>query len=309
MLEARAGLLRRIREFFAAREVLEVETPLLGSAGTTDPHLQSFRVPVGADEWYLQTSPEFAMKRLLAAGSGPIFQIGKAFRQGENGRHHNLEFTILEWYRPGYDMDQLMEEVTELIACCLGSLPFVRASYRAIFVAATGLDPHEATLKELRALARLQPALARVEPARGSDRLARGEMLDLLFAHLVEPSFPDALLVHDFPQCQAALARIAKDEAGINVARRFEVYVGGLELANGYLELLDAAELRTRFEEDNRERLMLGREQMPIDEMLLAAMEAGLPDCSGVALGVDRLLMLATGAQSIRDVISFPMAP
>ena len=302
-----------LRAFFAERGVLEVETPLLATAPTTAPHLDSFVTRYAGPQGrplYLQTSPEFAMKRLLAAGSGPIYQIGKAFRNGEAGGRHNPEFTLLEWYRPGYGQHALMDEVEALVTPLLGravSAAPERIRYGAAFQRYTGLDPHTASCSELRARA-LAHGISLTD---GVDEPNRGLWLDVLLSHLVEPQLGQGRLcfLYDYPASQAALAVVRHDSSGPPVAERFELYLNGMELASGYHELGDSAEQRKRFEHDRRERGRLGLDQdIPLDEHLLAALTAGLPDCAGVALGVDRLVMLALGASHIGEVIGFPLA-
>lgn len=302
-LRQRADLHALIRRFFAARDVLEVETPLLASTGVTDPALEPLLVtdglPAGESQRYLQTSPEYAMKRLLAAGSGPIYQLGKAFRAAEVGRRHNPEFTLLEWYRPGFSLEQLMEEVADLVIAALGPRPWQVLSYRELFEASLGLDPFTASLETLRGRARQQVDTGSLEGDRDL-------WLDLLLTHAVEPWLAGQGLcfVRDYPATQAALARV-RERDGHRVGERFELYVDGLELANGYRELVDAREQHRRFLEDNRRRREVDLPERPLDEALLAALEAGLPDCSGVALGVDRLLMCLTGESDIRRVLAF----
>ncbi|TDG15603.1 EF-P lysine aminoacylase GenX [Seongchinamella unica] len=304
-LRARAGLLARIRAFFASRDVLEVETPLLCSRGVTDPAIEPLCVDrgnsLGAPR-FLQTSPEYAMKRLLAAGSGPIYQLARAFRDGEAGSRHNPEFSLLEWYRPGLDHHQLMTEVAELVTHCLGPQSVEYHTYRDLFRAELGLDPLTATVNQLQDRARESLDV-------GSLSGDRDMWLDLLMSHLVEPALADRGLcfVYDYPASQAALARVEEKE-GQFVAQRFELYVRGMEIANGYCELTDASEQRRRFVADNRRRSDCGQAQRPLDEWLLSALESGMPACSGVALGVDRLLMLATGKTDIRQVLAFDWA-
>lgn len=308
-LRLRARVLAVIRAFFAERGVLEVETPLLSSATATDPHLDSFATrytgPGAAAglSLYLQTSPEFAMKRLLAAGSGPIYQLGKAFRNGEAGRRHNPEFTLLEWYRPGFDLHALMDEVEALIASLLGTPAAERLSYAEAFIRYAGIDPHAATAAELQ-------RIASVEKFSESLRLAgddRDGWLDLLLTHLVEPHLGKErpVFIFDYPPSQAALARIRPGNP--SVAERFELYIDGIELANGYHELGDAREQQRRFKADRERRRSAGLPDTPSDERLLAALEHGLPDCSGVALGVDRLVMIAARAQALDEVMAFPL--
>jgi lysyl-tRNA synthetase class 2 len=305
MLRARAALLARIRAFFAGRDILEVETPLLCAAGITDPSIEPLLVERGISlkqARYLQTSPEYAMKRLLACHGLPIFQLARAFRDGEAGARHNPEFSLLEWYRPGFDHHALMAEVAELLCSCLGERPLHHDRYRQLFLDTLALDPFTATLDELQSVAR-----ARLDT--GTISGDRDLWLDLLMSHLVEPQLADRgmCFIYDYPASQAALARIETVE-GVAVGHRFELYVDGIELANGYFELLDAAEQRRRFEQDNVRRRELGLPERPLDERLLAALEHGMPQCSGVALGVDRLLMLSTGVSDIRKVLAFDWA-
>ncbi len=304
-LRQRAALVAAIRQFFAERGVLEVETPLLGRHAGTDPNLDPVRVnhvlPGAERTHYLQTSPEFAMKRLLAAGSGAIYQLCKAFRAGEAGARHNPEFTMLEWYRPGFDHWQLMDEVEALMQQVLGLREIPRRSYRELFQHHLGIDPHAATTDQLRDLAKRQ-----VEAELGDGH--RDLWLDLLFSHCIEPNLGSACFIHDFPASQAALARIEPDAAGVPVARRFELVVAGMEVANGYLELTDADEQRARFQHDNALRRQRGLPEHAVDERLLAAMASGLPACAGVAVGIDRVVMLALGLGRIEEVMAFPLA-
>jgi lysyl-tRNA synthetase class 2 len=301
-LRARAALLTRIRRFFAARNIIEVETPLLCSSGITDPAIESLRVERGdslTGPRYLQTSPEYAMKRLLARDGEPIFQIARAFRDGEAGARHNPEFTLLEWYRPGFDHHQLMAEVAELVQYCLGERTLQKRSYRELFTELLALDPFTASTAELATTARRQIDT-------GTLAGDRDLWLDLLMSHLIEPQLAalGMVFVYDYPASQAALSRVIEVD-GFRVGQRFELYVDGLELANGYFELSDVGEQRDRFEADNTRRRECGLAQRPLDEHLLAALAHGLPDCSGVALGVDRLLMLASGISDIRQVLAF----
>ncbi len=299
-LRRRAELLRRIRAFFEARGLLEVETPMLSAAGTVDRHVDS--LPVAGHGW-LHTSPEFAMKRLLAAGSGPIWQICRVFRAGERGRRHNPEFTMLEWYRPGWDHHALIDELDALMQAC-GAPPLAaRRSYAQAFAEAGLPDPHRADTAALAAAARSRLASA----PEGLDQGAEGRdaWLDLLFEAVVMPSLgTQPVVLYDFPASQAALARIRDGDPP--VAERFELIWDGLELANGFHELTDAAEQRRRFESDRRWRLRRGRDTPPLDERLLAALAHGMPAGAGVALGVDRLLMRLLGAMSIDEVLAFP---
>lgn len=305
ILRRRAKILRTIRDFFAARNVLEVETPLLCHTSVTDPYIQSipalFQSQPHAQEirHYLQTSPEYAMKRLLAAGSGAIFQISKAFRQGEIGRFHNPEFTMIEWYRPDFDHHQLMDDVDALLQLILQTPPSERKSYMDIFIQHLHLNPHLASMDELIACAHHQQiSVVGHTPDRDT-------WLQLLMSEYVEPriGLDKPCFIYDFPASQAALARIQPGNPP--VASRFEVYFRGIELANGFHELQDANEQRRRFEKNRIERKQLDLNDILIDEFFLAALAHGLPDCSGVALGIDRLIMLATHSKKIADVLSF----
>lgn len=301
-LRERSRLLAHVRTFFAERNVLEVETPLLCSFGVTDPSIEGFRVDHGqsvAEPRYLQTSPEYAMKRLLAAGSGPIYQVARAFRDGEAGPRHNPEFTLLEWYRPGFGHHDLMREVAELVVSCLGEQPIEFHSYRSLLQQELGIDPFCAETSALQ-------SLARAELDVGSLEGDRDLWLDLLMSHLVEPRLAGRGLcfVYDYPASQAALARLGEVD-GVTVGHRFELYVDGLEVGNGYWELQDSDEQRSRFLADNHSRGAAGLGQQPLDERLLAALAAGMPDCAGVALGLDRLLMLASGCSDIRQALAF----
>jgi lysyl-tRNA synthetase class 2 len=299
VLRERARLLALIRAFFARREVLEVTTPALGHCGPRDTHLSlvEARFPGSEDTtWYLQPSPESAMKRLLAAGSGPIFQLAPAFRAAERGVRHNPEFTMLEWYRPGFSLTQLADEVDALLQELLALGPGRRVRYRDVFRAQVGLDPLHADSADLAAAARAAGLCA-------STQIERDAVLDLLFSHRVEPALgPGIVHVLDFPASQAAMARVRD-----GVAQRLEVYVDGLELANGYEELTDAREQRRRFDEQDAARAARALPRPPLDENLLAALAHGMPPTCGIALGVDRLVMLATGSRSIDEVIAFPL--
>jgi lysyl-tRNA synthetase class 2 len=302
-LRLRATLLQRTRTFFAARQVMEVDTPALVNAAVTDVHLHSVAVDVGGGvALYLHTSPEYAMKRLLAAGSGDIYQICHVARGLEQSRVHNTEFTLIEWYRLGFDLPRLMAEVEALVReLCVTHpalvQPAVRLSYREAFSRHTGLDPLAATLPQLRAV---------VEPLGYRDPGTRDELLDLIMGALIGPRLGHEALtfIYGYPASQAALARL--DPADPRVAQRFELYLGGLELANGFQELAAAAEQRARFAADLRLRAERGLPAPAMDERLLAALGHGLPECAGVAVGFDRVVMLAAGAGHIRDVLPFP---
>ncbi len=281
---------------------------MLAGAAATDPQIDSLAVDWGASEpmCYLQTSPEFGMKRLLAAGSGAIYYLGKAFRREQIGRRHNPEFTLLEWYRPGFDEQRLMDEVEALVVGAFDALcvppPAVveRVSYREVFQRVLGVDPHTAALETLQNLARRSVEI-------NWDDSDRDIWLDLLMTHVIEPELGSGLtFIYDYPASQAALAKIETDASGQPVARRFEVYCHGMELANGYWELTDADEQQRRFNADLRRRRQRGQVCAPSDQRLLRALQAGIPETAGVALGVDRLLMLLTGAEAIADVLAFP---
>lgn len=302
-LAARANLLQELRRFFHDRGVLEVETPLLSQGTVPEPGIDVFRLPGGGDEpdRYLQTSPESAMKRLLAAGSGDIFQICKAFRQGEAGRHHNPEFTLLEWYRVGWDHAALMREVAELLGTVLNLDGWQVWPYRALFIELLGVDP----LDEQTSLTTLKD-LAQSRVGSVPEGLDRDAVLDLLMSHCIEPGISDwgVVFIADFPPSQAAMARsVSVDDA--DVAARFECYVHGQELANGYWEQVDADALSAQLQAENARRQQRGLPERPIDERLLAAHRHGLPECAGVALGVDRLLAVKLGAESLGEIISF----
>ncbi|SPL71859.1 EF-P lysine aminoacylase EpmA [Acinetobacter stercoris] len=307
-LKARAKLYKQIRQFFEDRGVLEVETPILSQAGVTDVHLASINaqrhVQGKKQTHYLQTSPEFAMKRLLASGSGAIYQICKVFRDDEHGRKHNSEFTMLEWYRPALSLKELMLEVTDLLNIVLlerfGEVRPTILSYKNAFQDRLDINPLQATLKQLKDTAHRVGLSLDL----GDDRLA---YIDLLFSHMVEPSlgFDTPVFLTDFPPEMASLAKVKLDEDGEKVAARFELYIEGLELANAYDELIDAEILRSRFEADNAEREKLGLHIMPIDEYLLAALP-NMSECSGIALGIDRLLMVVQNQMKLEKVITFP---
>ncbi|MGM0571176.1 EF-P lysine aminoacylase EpmA [Marinobacter sp.] len=307
-LENRARQLGWVRGFFAQRGVLEVETPVLGQCGVTDVNIGSIAAtPHPVAGWphptgWLQTSPEYHMKRLLAAGSGSIYQVSRVFRDGERGRRHNPEFSLLEWYRPGWDDGQLMGEVSDLVSGWLGTPEPERIPYRSLLQEYAGLDPMTAGIAELR-----EACYPLAGDADMVDQLDRDSCLDLIMSFRVEPAlgFDRPVFVTRYPASQAALARIS-EEGGHPVAHRFELYVRGIELCNGYWELTDAGEQRRRFEADNARRRELGRPAMPVDERLLAALESGLPECAGVALGLDRLLMLRCGVDDISEVLAFP---
>ncbi|WP_370553782.1 elongation factor P--(R)-beta-lysine ligase [Edwardsiella tarda] len=302
----RASIMATIRRFFSDRGVLEVDTPSMSQATITDVHLVPFQthfVGPGVAQGmtlYLMTSPEYHMKRLLAAGSGPIYQLCRSFRNEESGRYHNPEFTMLEWYRPHYDMYRLMNEVDDLLQQVLECESAETLSYQQAFIRHLDVDPLSADKTQLR------EAAAKLDLSNVADKEEdRDTLLQLLFVFGVEPHIGKErpAFVYHFPASQASLAQISTEDH--RVAERFEVYYRGVELANGFHELTDADEQRLRFEQDNRKRAALGLPQQPLDEHLLAALAHGMPDSSGVALGVDRLIMLALSAERLSEVIAF----
>jgi elongation factor P--(R)-beta-lysine ligase len=309
-LKLRARLYYRVRHFFAERDVLEVETPMLSMAANTEPNIESFstrfsgHLDAGSAERWLRTSAEFPLKRLLVAGIDDCYELGRVFRNGEAGRRHNPEFTMLEWYRLGFSLPQLIDETVALVRAALGlvgrELDVHISDYRQLFIDALGIDPFQASIDRLREPLRT----FRIE----SDGLRRDDWLDLLLTHCIQPEFPPhrITVIQDWPASQCALARIRPGEPA--VAERFELYLGPLELANGYHELSDAAEQRARFENDNARRYARGQAELPLDEQLLAALELGMPDCCGVAVGMDRLLMGMLGSDDIRPLLAFEFA-
>ena len=307
-IRLRARLHAAIRAFFADRDVLEVETPVLSRAGNTDPNIASFSLEFsgrtdGAPRTrWLRTSPEFAMKRLLAAGIGDCYELGRVFRDGEAGGRHNPEFTMLEWYRVGWDHHALADEAATLVQAALAlagrGARLLRCSYRDLYLQGLDLDPFNATDTQLR------NALGDVQI--DAEGLGRDDWLDLLMTHRLQPAFPrDQLLaLHDYPASQCALARV-RGEGADAVAERFELFLGPLELANGYHELADGSEQRARFVRDVAVRATRGYAAPPLDDNLIAALGHGLPACAGVALGLDRLLMAMLGTNQIADVLAF----
>lgn len=289
-IQRRAAAARAVREFFAARGVREVHTPLITESGVTDVHIESVAL---ADGRFLRTSPEFAHKRLLAAGAGDLYEFGPVFRAGERGRMHREQFWMIEWYRVGWSWRELADEAVALVETIASGRQWqtVLVAWRELVQSATGLAPETAFDRQLAKVADDAP-----------QGLERPELLDWLFATRVQPRFPEdrITVVHDYPACQAALARL--NPADPRFAERFEVFAGPVELANGYRELTDAGEQRRRFEADNRRRIALGRPPMPVDGSLLAALERGLPECAGIALGFERLLMVADAAESLDAV-------
>lgn len=303
-----------IRRFFEARGVLEVETPLLGAGTNPDPNIEPIALPWRGGVRYLQSSPEFAMKRLLVAGTGPIYQICKAFRDDEQGRLHNPEFTLLEWYRPGWEQWQLMDEIVEL----LGALKLLESppqaartlhwiSYRQLFIDQLGIDPWQI---DVTGLAR-SAAAHQIELSAGSE-LDHDGWLDLLLSHLIAPRFPPKswTLLYDYPPSQAALAKVAERNCGATgrylVAERFELFYGAVEIANGFHELTDVAEQKRRFQHDLEQRRRRAQIEPSLDTLFLDALNQGLPHCAGVAFGLDRLLMAIAGADHLAAVLPFP---
>ena len=306
-LQCRADLYRMIREFFHQRGVLEVETPIISEAGNTDPNIQSFTLQfngnsqAGNKQRWLRTSPEFPLKRLLACGIGDCYELGKVFRDGEFGRKHNPEFSMLEWYRVGWTHQQLMAECAEFVMAVFSSrnvsLDLKQFSYRQLFLEFASIDPFIAKDQELQTAVSACTEMA-------IEGLSRDDLLDVLMTHIIEPKLPanQLSIVFDFPASQCALAKIRFDSTP--VAERFELYLGGVELANGYHELIDSIEHKRRFKNDLGIRT---ERQMPlpaVDQHLLMALPC-MPECAGVAMGVDRLLMVLQNFQSISDVIAF----
>ena len=320
MANQRAQMLATIRQFFAQREVLEVQTPLLSQAGNTDTFLQSVSANVTYQDkprrYYLHTSPEFAMKRLLASWQVAMYQICPVFRDNEIGTRHNIEFTMLEWYQPHYDLAAIADELAKLLEALYG-YPIIMNHYRYVdaFMDFVGIHPLTASLGALQAVAEDKGLSALSSNNAASSQLdvqteqtnSRQDWLDLLFSHAVEPNLGHDLptLITKYPPATAALAKTAIDKDGNLVAKRFELYINGIEIANAYDELADGSALRERFEQDNVLRQQHNLPMMPIDEHLLAACN-DLPACSGIAVGIDRLLMVITGTKSLPEVISFP---
>ncbi len=297
-IHKRARVYRQVRDFFSQREFLEVDTPLLSEATNTDAQIASIKAFNQRQTLYLQTSPEFAMKRLIAAGSGSIYQICHAFREAETGRRHNAEFTLLEWYRVGYDYHALMDEVETLIDTLSGqSNNYTRVSYRDLLKQHAGVDIDSIQLGDLR------DRSSELVPGANTDNLEFDECLDLLLSMAVAPDLKGYVFVYDYPISQAALAK--ESDANPAVAERFELFHDDLELANGFSELTDAKIQRRRFEQDSQIRAKKDLPDYPADERLLAALESGLPECAGVALGLDRLLMVLLKLDSIDQALCF----
>jgi lysyl-tRNA synthetase class 2 len=305
-LRRRAALLAKLRGFFERHGFLEVETPILSADTVVDRHLDPFPVPLAVPgaktRLWLQTSPEFAMKRLMAAGAEAIYQVTRAFRRHEQGARHNPEFTLVEWYRRGDSMAEGMQFLSALCAELLGMPPAKPLTYRAAFQEHLGLDPHSATVEELAAAARRHNVAA----PQSLGHEDRDSWLDLLLVSLVEPHLGKRapVILHDYPASQAVLAQLRAGDPP--VAERFELYVQGIELANGYHELADPDAIRARIRTSNAARQADRKETLPEESRLLAAMQHGLPACTGAALGFDRLVMLAVGASSLSEVIAFP---
>lgn len=306
-LVARAKRIQQIRTFFDKRNVLEVSTPVLSKTTTTDIYIDSFKT----DNYFLQTSPEFYLKRLLAADLGSIYQLGPVFRRGEEGKKHQPEFTMLEWYRLGFLLEDLIQEVSDLLVEILHCEKVQCFSYQAAFEALLNCQPHLSTAAELSALA-IKNNVVNAQDAL-SLNLDKDAWLDLLMVSLIEPNLVQLcsgpIAITEYPASQSSYAQTEKriDNQGneFSVAKRFEIYLDGLELCNGYFEVLDAAVQREKFIQDNIKRQNLGFMSVPIDEHLLAAQVAGMPLCSGVALGVDRLMMLALNKSTIQEVVAF----
>ncbi|AMT95976.1 MULTISPECIES: EF-P lysine aminoacylase EpmA [Psychrobacter] len=315
MAQQRAQFMSNIRQFFLKQQVLEVQTPLLSQAGNTDTFLQSVAAQVTYQDkpstYYLHTSPEFAMKRLLASWQVPIYQICPVFRDNEIGTRHNIEFTMLEWYQPNYSLADMAAEVGELLEMLYG-YPVVMNHYRYVdaFMDFVGIHPLTASLAALQAVAEDKGLMGfdfNSEHSSDSEADRRQSWLDLLFSHAVEPHLGHDLptLIIEYPPATAALAKTALDKEGNEVAKRFELYINGIEIANAYDELADGQALRARFEKDNQLRERHDLPVMPIDEHLIAASDNLIP-CSGIAVGIDRLFMVIVGASSLEEVIPFP---
>ena len=312
LIKLRAETLRKIRRFFYAREVLEVDTPTLSYSTVPDPFIESFQtryIPLTRtmphENYYLHTSPEFPMKRLLASGSGSIYQISKVFRQGESGQRHNPEFTLLEWYREGWNHHQLMKEVslllTDLLTPLINLSEAVFISYQTAFLNVLGINPHSINKEDLIACTEKQGLADVLDADDDKDRF-----LELLFSHKIEPSLGlgKICFLYHYPASQACLAKIAFDE-GYPVAERFEIFINGMELGNGFNELNDSNEQKSRFEGDNSVRKNSGQEEIPLDQDFINSLNE-LPQCAGVAIGIERLLMIISQAKHINEVIAFP---
>jgi len=304
LIKLRAETYIKIRQFMADRKILEVETPVLSHAPVTAVQLESFRSEYSSPQTssgnilYLQTSPEYAMKRLLASGTGAIYQISKVFRNEEQGKLHNPEFTMLEWYQPDYDHHQLMREL-ELFLNLFGMNHCEKASYAEVFLEHTGLNPHTCDTNDLKSVAQQHGLSSTIGE--------RSELLDFIFSYKITSTLGNTrpLLIYDYPTCQCALAKLS--DGMPKVAERFELFINGMEIANGFNELTEAEEQLARFEQELALRKKEKRLDLPIDHLFLDALKQGLPDCAGVAVGIDRLLMALTGVNDIREVLAFPI--
>jgi elongation factor P--(R)-beta-lysine ligase len=304
-LKQRAKLLHDVRLFFKERDVLEVETPALSRFPTLDLHLDSFCTSPGTDlpQRYLITSPEYHMKRLIAAGSGSIYQICKAFRCDEVGSNHNPEFSMLEWYRVGWDHLQLMSEIEDLMTRLMGTGKALRVSYQEIFQSLLGIDPLELTTNDFLDICRDK----RIDPPQDlkAGTACRDEQLNFLMGVLIEPRLgkEQPVFICDYPASQASLSRLS--ETNPSLSTRFEVFYQGLELGNGFYELTDAEVQEKRFRETNASREKMGKNHLAMDDGFLSALKAGMPDCAGVAMGLDRMMMLAMGEKDIASIMTF----
>jgi lysyl-tRNA synthetase class 2 len=308
VLRGRAEMLARVRAYFTAQGVPEVQTPVLSAAAASDPQIESIAArPAGSGTRYLHTSPEYPMKRLLAAGFGDCYQICPVFRDGEAGKLHNPEFTMIEWYRLDFGVAELQQDVDRLLRIACGGLrsfaPSRTLTWRDAIMDGCGIDPMKATAAEIRAAL----AARGIEPS-NADSWDRDDWLDLLMGSLVGPGLGHEapVFLQDYPESQASLARLRTLPDGSRVAERFELYVDGLELANGFRELGDALEQRRRFTQDQQTRRRRAQPENPLDERLLSALEHGLPDCAGVALGFDRLVMAAFRLPTLEAAMAFP---
>lgn len=314
-LSGRAELLHAIRSYFYQHHVVEVTTPTLGSCGVTDSQIQNIELTQQSRSYFLQTSPEYAMKRLLASMKGPIYQICPAYRGGEQGTNHNMEFTMLEWYRPDFTLSDLMKDVEELLSIVVTALESKslvaqnlgfdsppRVAYGQLFENKFSVNPHSASSKQLEELIKSQ-GIEAGHITNYHDEGTRSDYLDILFSTVIEPQLREPTIVFDYPACQVALASLAEVD-GQQVASRFELFARGLELANGYFELGDPVELRKRMQQNNMLRTIRDLPEIRIDEKLLASLEF-MPTCSGIALGVDRLLMVLLGKSRLAEVITF----
>jgi len=299
----RAQMLRSARNFFFERSVIEVDTPILSQAAPIDAHIDVMTLSFkDGSHGYLHTSPEYAMKRLLALGMKDIYQLSHVYREGELGPLHNPEFTMVEWYRLGIDLLQMIEETEDFIRLFLGELPTERITYRQALIKYAGLDYVPATPDEINECARSHGLILSQE----AKLWDKDTLLQALMSFVVEPHLGKNTLctIYQFPATQAALAKTATIN-NETTASRFEIYYKGIELANGYHELTNAAEQRRRFNESNQKRALLGKEQLKIDENLLSALEKGLPDCCGVAVGFDRLMLLRLGKKTLAEILPF----